>query len=530
MVSVESWEQPDFVARVKEIQRTDNFGKTSWDLFVDEFGGKVRDPNKHDIDFLQFYISRYESGLYAHMGNDEGGGGYGGGLVELFKEGQRSAPAFKQAWGHFRNGDLTDPTKAGKEALIAFLDFIGEQGMMALSLMDGLWGSAKGAVGGGGSASSWDRGWDDGNWSSGWQDNSGWGAKGGPMDTGCGGWGGKSGDDGCGWGGKGKGGGMMDGSCGGCDGKGAPMMDAGFAGGCGGLSGPVPPPHMMGCGGMPGPMMDAGCGGGCGGGPPVPMMSPPPPMMDGGCGGGCGAIMDMPPLPPGMVDSSASGCGGKGGVMTDGGCGGCGGKGGPMLDAGPGGQAGPPMDGGCGGIVAAVDAMLDSASSAMGGPMMENGSGSTAPLGGAKISFGIGGISMSKGDAKGGSNPLDGFDPQGGCNAKGDAKDGKGGKGGKKGKKGFDFFDDGKGKGKYEDEEQFAKRQKLREAMEKINCGDPVKDRLIAKLQNFLRYGEEQKKAWKMFVDHMDLKGKPIDPMEYSVELLTMFCEAYELL
>merc|ERR1719183_2709696 len=137
----------NLVAQVKEIQRSDPAGKMAWWKYADEQGGAVRDPAKHEAAFLEEFISQYKSGAFAGVHMDPGN------LGELFKEGQRSSPSFKSAWAAFvasRGMKMNDPTKNGKEVLVGFLDFLGQQGMMAMSMMDGGYGG-KGC----GMASTW---------------------------------------------------------------------------------------------------------------------------------------------------------------------------------------------------------------------------------------------------------------------------------------------------------------------------------------------------------------------------------------
>lgn len=125
----------DFVAQVKEIQRSDASGKLTWWNHCDEKGGSVRDPSKHDAKFLKNFLKLYNSGALA-------GGTDSGNLAELFKEGQRSAPSFKQAWADYAcNSGLekNDPTKNSKETLIGFLEHLGQQARIGQVLV-GNWG------------------------------------------------------------------------------------------------------------------------------------------------------------------------------------------------------------------------------------------------------------------------------------------------------------------------------------------------------------------------------------------------------
>merc|ERR1712232_377029 len=107
----------DLVAQVKEIQRADPAGKAAWGKYCEEFGGNVRDPTKHEAEYLQYFISQHEAGAYSDVAVTGPSATASGSLPELFKEGQRSSPSFKQAWSTFQtmNGGMNDPNKAGRE-------------------------------------------------------------------------------------------------------------------------------------------------------------------------------------------------------------------------------------------------------------------------------------------------------------------------------------------------------------------------------------------------------------------------------
>jgi len=134
----------DLVQQVKDIQRNDPDGKQAYIKYCDEYGNSVRDPAKHDAAFLQYFVQQYNSGAYAGMaatvpaGFSGGkGDGKGGGLAELFKEGQRGAPNFKEAWSTFQsmNGGMGDPHKAGKDTLVSFLEFACQQTIMNMKML-----------------------------------------------------------------------------------------------------------------------------------------------------------------------------------------------------------------------------------------------------------------------------------------------------------------------------------------------------------------------------------------------------------
>jgi len=125
-------EQESLVSRVKEIQRSDPSGKIAWWNYADKIGGGVRDPAKNQTDSLQTFLSQYDSGAFANVDPQDAGA-----LGELFKEGQRSSGPFKTAWSSFQTmqgNKMHDPLKAGRDNLVAFLDFMGTQAMNAMSI------------------------------------------------------------------------------------------------------------------------------------------------------------------------------------------------------------------------------------------------------------------------------------------------------------------------------------------------------------------------------------------------------------
>jgi len=128
----------DFALRVKDIQRTDPSGKAAWWTYADAEGGGKRDPTKHDDDFLQYFISQYDSGAYAGTPLPEPSF-EGGSLGELFREGQRNSSSFKQAWSTYNQmsgNTMNDPMKASKDTLVAFLEFAGQQSVNAMGMAD----------------------------------------------------------------------------------------------------------------------------------------------------------------------------------------------------------------------------------------------------------------------------------------------------------------------------------------------------------------------------------------------------------
>lgn len=112
----------DHVAQLKDIQRNDPDGKAQWEAYTDRHGQSVRDPNKHEAEFVWTFITSYRSGVRYEPTHN---------LAELFKEGQRRSPAWKACWASYcsqnANG-VNDPTKHDNVFLHGFLTFLGNAG------------------------------------------------------------------------------------------------------------------------------------------------------------------------------------------------------------------------------------------------------------------------------------------------------------------------------------------------------------------------------------------------------------------
>jgi len=133
------------VNRVKEIRRSDPAGKMAWWNYADKNGAGVRDPAKNEAEFLQSFLNQYDQGSFANLDPQDAGA-----LGELFKQGQKSSTAFKTAWATYqqmKGNKFNDPTKAGRDQLIAFLDFMGNQTMNAMGMQSMM---GKGPMVGGG--------------------------------------------------------------------------------------------------------------------------------------------------------------------------------------------------------------------------------------------------------------------------------------------------------------------------------------------------------------------------------------------
>lgn len=122
----------DLVNQVKDIQRNSAEGKRAWWQYADEQGGSMRDPAKHDPSVLLNFVSQYHSGAFQGIQGPSQ-------LTALFKEAQRSAPAFKNAWASYvRSQGLSgnDPSKNSTEALVQFLEYLGQTSMVCMAMMN----------------------------------------------------------------------------------------------------------------------------------------------------------------------------------------------------------------------------------------------------------------------------------------------------------------------------------------------------------------------------------------------------------
>lgn len=178
-------EVQELAARVKQIQRSDQAGKQAWWNYADQNGG-VRDPAKHQAESLQSFLSQYDAGAFVGA---EATYSDTPKLGDLFKEGQRTSVNFKTAWAAYNtmNGNfMNDPSKASKETLVSFLEFLGQLGVTALgskAMGKGSGASSKGG-GYGGKSGGWSgegASWDSGSEWGGKGSKGSWGASGPPM-------------------------------------------------------------------------------------------------------------------------------------------------------------------------------------------------------------------------------------------------------------------------------------------------------------------------------------------------------------
>mmetsp|Transcript_70333 Transcript_70333/g.205703 ORF Transcript_70333/g.205703 Transcript_70333/m.205703 type:complete len:298 (+) Transcript_70333:60-953(+) len=119
----------DVVAAVKELQRTDPAAREQWRLYCENQGGGVRDPNKHPTQFLQVFLSEFHAGIRPEISSQQASS-----LVDFVKEGQRKSAHWKQAWSLYcqsYGAGINDPSKHNQQFLVAFLDFLGQNGVAA---------------------------------------------------------------------------------------------------------------------------------------------------------------------------------------------------------------------------------------------------------------------------------------------------------------------------------------------------------------------------------------------------------------
>eukprot|EP00928_Gymnodinium_smaydae_P009970 TRINITY_DN1373_c0_g1_i1.p1 TRINITY_DN1373_c0_g1~~TRINITY_DN1373_c0_g1_i1.p1 ORF type:complete len:310 (-),score=87.69 TRINITY_DN1373_c0_g1_i1:86-940(-) len=123
------------VWKVKELQKWDPMAKEQWGLYCQAMGGNIRDPARHEWNFLQDFIKNYTAGLRFEP-NSKGGGSDAGNTADLIKEGQRKSNGWKEAWGAYvetyaRNGKR-DPAAHDSAFLTGFYDFLGQTAVMSL--------------------------------------------------------------------------------------------------------------------------------------------------------------------------------------------------------------------------------------------------------------------------------------------------------------------------------------------------------------------------------------------------------------
>lgn len=119
----------DPVAKLKELQRTDSVGKVQWEAYTDQLGSGIRDPSKHDPDFVWGFLQSYEAGVRLEAKSS---------LTTLMKEGSRRSTAWKRCWEAYctSHGQTTfDPAEHDPSSLAVFLSYLGDSGEKVLAMM-----------------------------------------------------------------------------------------------------------------------------------------------------------------------------------------------------------------------------------------------------------------------------------------------------------------------------------------------------------------------------------------------------------
>lgn len=124
------------VDKIKAMQRSDNVAKEQWYAYCEQYGADVRDPSKHDDQFMLTFVNQYNSGQrWKFQGAAM--------LARFIKMGQGKSPQWKACWQQYcANSDAPkehDPTKHDYFFLEGFFDFIGKMavnGSMSMGVMD----------------------------------------------------------------------------------------------------------------------------------------------------------------------------------------------------------------------------------------------------------------------------------------------------------------------------------------------------------------------------------------------------------
>jgi len=147
------------VEQIKAIQRSDPEAKQAWWDYCDQRLGGVKDPNRHDAQVLEEFLSMHGSGGaggksrggggYGYGGGYDGGaygyaqggwGGYAGGygasqwtgegsMATMVKTGQRRSQHWKTAWQAYCSlygNNYNDPARYDENFLVGFIDYVGQ--------------------------------------------------------------------------------------------------------------------------------------------------------------------------------------------------------------------------------------------------------------------------------------------------------------------------------------------------------------------------------------------------------------------
>jgi hypothetical protein len=116
------------VQKVKEMQRSDPIAKEQWYAYCEQYGDDVRDPAKHNVGFINGFITQYNSGQRLEFAGGQQ-------LARFIKLGQKKSHAWKGVWeqycGASDNPREHDPAKRDYAFLEGFFDFIGRKSAAA---------------------------------------------------------------------------------------------------------------------------------------------------------------------------------------------------------------------------------------------------------------------------------------------------------------------------------------------------------------------------------------------------------------
>jgi len=125
------------IDQIKKIQRSDPSGKAAWIKHCEDAGQNIRDPSKQDPAFIVSFLTNFTPGQNPAPATDV--------FAEYFKDAQRNSLNFKRCWAQFRESfadGKTDPARVPKDHLYGFLEFLGQQGLMAIGSKGGKGGQA----------------------------------------------------------------------------------------------------------------------------------------------------------------------------------------------------------------------------------------------------------------------------------------------------------------------------------------------------------------------------------------------------
>jgi len=141
------------VEQLKQLQRSDQIAKEQWHAYVSAYGNNIRDPAKHDVTFIQSFITQYQSGARLQWQEGEE-------FIKMIKLGQRKSGSWKSCWEMYANQKPIDgkpkhdPAQHSCDFLEGFFDFIGNMAVgnagvaLAMNQSGGLSGLGGGGLGG----------------------------------------------------------------------------------------------------------------------------------------------------------------------------------------------------------------------------------------------------------------------------------------------------------------------------------------------------------------------------------------------